>query len=119
MLLDAGHVVRGEIVGIDARAAGDARQDIAAEVGVAQAARLLQQLLQRRRIEQIVTHRGEDAARVAGNRRRRRRLLAEVAHPAVGAGRDDAERGRVLDRHRHAGDRHLGVAGPVEGRHLP
>jgi hypothetical protein len=52
------------------------------------------------------------------HRRRVSRFLQEILDAAVGVRADDAERARLLARHRKGGDRHVGVARPVEIDHL-
>jgi len=118
MVLHAGDAVLGEIVGVHALRAAEPRQDVAPEVGLAGAARLVQRPLQHVGIEQVISHRSIGARRIGGQRRGLLRLLAELGDPAFGRGREDAEARSLLERHGHRGDGDVGAALAVEGGHL-
>jgi len=118
-VLHAGDAVLREIVGVHALGGADARQEVAAEVGVALGAAFLEQALEHLRVEEVVAHGGVRAARVAGDRRHGgARLLAELAHAPARRGGKHAEARRLLDRHGARRDGHVGAVRPVEGHHL-
>src|SRR6185436_5050108 len=95
--LQARNAVLPEVVGEDPARGAQAGKDVATEVGIAAPARLLEDAFQHLGLEQVVTHRGVGARRVARSRRRALGLLAEVAYAAVAGGGEHAEGRCVLE----------------------
>ena len=118
MLQDARHGVAGEIVGVDALASRQARQDVVSEVGGPAAVTRQQQARQHVRVEQVIAHRDVGVRRIVRNGGRRFGLLLETADLAGRAGRHYAERARAVDRNPRRRHRDIGAAGFVEADHL-
>ena len=117
-LLHSGNAVLGEVVREDLLGLADARQEVAAEVHLAAAARLFQQAAEHLRLEKIVAHGGIGVARVAGDRRRVFRLFAEFEHAPVRFRLEYAEAACLLGRHRQRRHGDIRAVGGVEVGHL-
>jgi hypothetical protein len=100
LVAHAGHPVLREVVGEQAVRRRQPRQDVPPEVLFAPLARFAQRAHQRLRAEDVVAHRGVNAARIARHRRRFGRLLHEALDAPARLAENDAERGRLVERHR-------------------
>ena len=118
-LVLAGHDVRREVVDVGDALGGERRDDVPTDVGVLVVlAGGRDDVDERLGVEHVVAHARQATGVVTWHRRRRRRLLVKREDLAVGRRLDDAERLRVLVRHRDSRDGDTGTRLDVALDHL-
>ena len=109
-----------ELMREDSERADHAGDDVLAEVVVALGARgvLAEKLVHGASGEHVNAHRRQGVGRVARHRQRVGRLFLEADDAALAVYLQDAEAGRLFDRHRQAADSQIRVALDVRADHV-
>ncbi len=107
-----------KIVGMNAMATDQTRQDMAAKIRLAAPPGFMQRSDQHIRLKQIIAHRAISTGTIIRHRRRRHRFLEKVGNATIRRCLNHPELAGLSERHRDRRNRDMRPASPVKIKHL-